>query len=222
MSNVLFPADQAIERDEAQETPLERRTPPISEKPTWDLAFLGVISYLVIEYTRLAAMFPFLRGFQVGKLAIGLSIIGLLTTENVKERSARILDLAIVAFVIATLISSIVAQDSNIAITAFIDMLQWGAIFFLVSRVVNNTKRLRIFLLILIILNMKLAQHAVRNYAAHSGTSYQAELLSTRGVGGGSTGFFANPGDFGVAMCTVWPLVGVVAFGEKKKAQSMP
>ena len=195
-------------------------TLPGHSEPRWNLAFLGILAYLVIEYTRLPAMFPFLVPFQVGKVAIGLSVLGLAVagrTPRVGRRSGISIDIALAFFLLASFLSALQAHAQTKGWAQFIDTVQWCIIYFLISRIVSSSWRMRVFVFILLLLNLKLAQFAVRGYFAGQAYGRSAEFMASRGVGGGSTGFFGNAGDFGVAMCVIWPLAGMLLLGESKR-----
>src|SRR5438105_3850045 len=90
-----------------------------ASKGRWDLAFLGVLGYVLIEYTRLPAMFPFLQPLQLGKIAVGLSALGLILSPQrsapsqggSSARSPRALvDLALLCFLFISIISACFAE----------------------------------------------------------------------------------------------------------------
>src|SRR5262249_39652966 len=113
-------------------------------------------------------------------------------------------------------LSALFARHPTNAWNAFSESFRWVVIYFLLSRIPGTSWRLRIFVFLLLLLNLKLAQFGIRDY--FSQRSFRSEqYLSVRGIGGGSTDFFGNPGDFGVAMCVVWPLAGSLLFGERNK-----
>lgn len=187
-------------------------------EPRWDLAFLGVLLYIVVEYTRLPAMFPVLAVFQVAKISAGLGLVGMLFSSRIRGKGgdAAAVSIAIGVFTLSTLASVLMAPDLLGAWNGFLDMARWAVVFFLLSRVVANRWRMRVLLILLILLNVKLAQFQLRTYQAELEWGRSEEYLA-RGVGAGSTGFFANSNDFGIAMAVIWPLAGMAAFAEKNK-----
>lgn len=185
----------------------------------WDLAFLGILAYLVVEYTRLGAMFPNLGQFHVGKTVVGITAVGyvLYRLGGGKKSSISGIDVALLGFLLASFLSACFARYQEFAWAGFADALRWGMVFFLVSRIVSTSWRLRVFVFLLLLLNLKLAQFVIRSYFAQQAFGRSEEFLSVHGVGAGSTGFFGNAGDLGVAMCVVWPLAGFLLFGERRK-----
>lgn len=188
-------------------------------EPRWSIAFVGMLFYLIIEYTRLPVMFPFLLEFQIGKVAILFTLIGFVfaARQPASARAdSRSLDLGVLTFMLISLVSAVLARNSEMAWSLFADIGRWGIIYFLISRVVISRWRMHVFIGLFLLLNLKLAQFQIRSYFGQKAWGRSDEFLA-RGVGVGSIGFFANSNDFGVAMCAVWPLAGILVFGENKK-----
>jgi O-antigen ligase len=119
--------------------------------------------------------------------------------------------------VFAAFLSACFARFQGPAWTTFFDLFRWVLIYFLIGRIVVSPWRQRIFVFLLLLLNLKMAQAAIRGFLAAKAFGQSDELLAKIGVGAGSVGFFSNAGDFGVAMCVVWPLAGALILGESKK-----
>jgi putative inorganic carbon (hco3(-)) transporter len=191
---------------------------PLVREPKMDLAFFGILLYIFVEYTRLAAVFPVLQPFQVGKIAVALSAIGYLFGRKrwLSAPGRHRIDLSVAAFLAAVTLAAMTAQhSSDVTWETLIDAYRLGITYFLISRVVNSQWRLRVFLIALVLLNLKLAQFGIRTYVAGKAFGRSDEFMA-RGVGAGSTGFFSNSNDFGLAMCVIWPLAGFVLWQEKK------
>ena len=189
----------------------------------WSLAFAGLLFYVVVEYTRLPAMYPFLSVFRLGKIAIVLATLGYLVSPRLRVSSrpaTRGFDLAIVVFVLGNLVSACLAPEQEYVWEGFLDVLGWGAIYFLITRILINSWRVRVFLFLLLLLNLKLAQHAIRQYIAERAMGLSdMRIITGGGLIGGSTGFFGNAADLGLAMCVVWAIAWALLVGktEKKK-----
>jgi O-antigen ligase len=195
----------------SQAIPPERR---------WNLAFIGILSYMFLEYTRLPQMYPVFQHFPLAKALIVLTVVGLLATprsQGNRQSGSPGIDLAILAFLGACFVSALFARDTSIALQGFLDMIRWVAVYFLISRILTSSWRLRIFVFLLLLLCLKLSQFEIRDYLSQQAFGRSGEFLSAHGVGAGSTDFFGNGGDFGVAMCVMWPLAGALLFGETKK-----
>ncbi len=189
-------------------------------EPRWNLAFIAILAYLLVEYSRLHLMFPILQPFHLGKALVVLCAVGFLISPRVpgnKQTSSWGIDLALSAFLLASFLSVLFARSQALAWRGFANMFPWVVIYFLMSRILISSWRLRIFVFVLLLLNLKLAQFVIRYYFMELSWGRSERFLSRHGVGAGSTDFFGNPGDLGVAMCVVWPLAGSLLFGESKK-----
>lgn len=189
-------------------------------EPHWDLAFFGIMAYLVVEYMRLSAQYPILLPLQIGKAVVGFTFLGYLVSHRRSggDRSpVYSIDFTVGILVGVSFISACFAPDQNAAWTTVTDLIRWVMIYFLIGRVVNNPWRVRLFVFLLLLLNFKMAQAAIRGYGQTMETGMSAADMAKFGVGAGSVGFFSNAGDFGVAMCVVWPLAAMTFMGETKK-----
>jgi putative inorganic carbon (HCO3(-)) transporter len=200
--------------------PMQSIKPASTEEPRWDLAFLGVLGYLVVEYSRLPAAYPFLQSFALGKVVVGIAVLGWFLSyhKTTGDRSpVRAIDAAFVLLLIFAGFSVLFAQYKNLAWAGYIDLVRWAAIYFVIGRTVSTSWRFRWFISLLLLLNLKLAQHAVRYFYATLGHWDSAAVAVREGARAGSTGFFANSGDFGVAMCVVWPLATILLLPKSGK-----
>lgn len=185
----------------------------------WSLAFLGILGYLVVEYTRLAAMYPVLVPLQLGKVTVAVALVGMLLSPGRKislPRTVRTIDLAIVFFLFTSLLSASMADFQDPAWEYFGYIVRWAIVYVLISRSVNSAWRLRVFIFLFLLLNLKLAQFVLRSYGHATAAGVDEMMLMVRGVGAGSTGFFSNSADFGVAMCVAWPIAVALLFSRPK------
>jgi O-antigen ligase len=186
----------------------------------WSLGFVGILGYLVVEYMRLSAQFQFLIPFQVGKVTMGLATLGLLLSPRFREGDQsliRWMDMVMAFFVVVSFVSACFATYQDEAWTDYVNMLRWAVIYFVAGRIVSSTWRLRVFMLLFMLLNLKMAQSTIRAYYSTWRYGGNVEALVREGVGAGWIGFFANSGDFGVAMCVAWPLAGMLLLEETRR-----
>jgi putative inorganic carbon (HCO3(-)) transporter len=197
-------------------SPFKRKT----WEPKWTMAFLGVLGWCVVEYTRLPAMYPILIPLQLGKVAVAFAALGLITSTSLKVRPSPEVKRAgifVLWFLIATLASMMASTFLDKAWDGFVVFLNWAVIFVLLSRVLTTPWRLRIFLFLYLLLMLKLAQHSVRYYV--DAASYYGEMVAeTAGAGGGGSGFFANSADYGLGMCVIWPTAVCLLFSRPRGA----
>jgi putative inorganic carbon (hco3(-)) transporter len=187
----------------------------------WSLAFAGLLFYAVVEYTRLPAMYPFLMVFRLGKVAIVLAALGYLVSPRLRvsvRPATRGLDLVVFIFVLGNLVSVCLAPQQEYVWEGFLNMLGWSVIYFLITRILINSWRVRVFMVVFLLLNLKLAQFAVRLYFGARGQGYsEMQIIMSGGAGAGSAGFFANAADFGLAMCVVWGIAWALLLGKGEK-----
>lgn len=193
--------------------------PVAAAGPGWNLAFLGILGYLIVEYSRLQEMYPVLKPLHLGKVMVALSVVGLLVSPSTRgeKRPVRGIDVALLAFMFGVCLSVLFAEDPHLAWVHFSDALTWAVTYFLISRILVSSSRLRIFVFLLFLLNLKLAQFVIRYYFMEVSWGRDAKYLATVGVGAGSTDYFGNSADLGLAMVVVWALAGSLIFGEPKK-----
>ena len=203
-------------QEEAQTTKPER-----FPGPRWSLAFAGLLGYLVFEYLRIPAQFPFLRPLALGKVTLGICALGLLFESKSRARtttSPRLIQWMLVLVLVVGFVSTCFAEYQEDGWAGFSDLLKWTLTAFLVARVATSSWRQRVCVFVMLILNLKMAQAVVRNYSAFRASGANEEVLATKGIGAGSVGFFANSGDFGAAMCLVWGLTAMLLLSEERKS----
>jgi O-antigen ligase len=195
-------------------TPVQGRTTELR----WSFGFVAMLGYLFVEYMRLSAQYPVFQAVNIGKVIVGIGFLGWLVAPAIpgKRPAVRFVDGAMVAFVLAAFVSACFARYQREAWEEILNILRWAVIYFLISRIVVSSWRQRMFVFVLLLLNLKMAQFSIRNFHAFQEAGMSATALAKFGVGAGGVGFFANAGDFGVAMCVVWPLAGILLLGEKK------
>jgi len=185
----------------------------------WSLGFVAMLLYLFVEYMRLSAQYPIFQAVHIGKIVVGLAVLGWLVAPRVRRAGPAVqaADIVLGVLVLTTTISAIFARDQESAWNTVLDLLRWALIYFLIGRIIVSSWRHRIFMFLFLLLNLKMAQATIRSFHSAKQFGESAEAMAKFGFGAGSVGFFANAGDFGVAMCVVWPLAGILLLGESKK-----
>ncbi len=217
----LAPWDEAVSEPELGQnsTPVESAPPVPKSEVRWDMAFFGVMLYVVVEYSRLPAMFPILGYLQLGKLAVVFALLGHLTSRkqntNVRQ-SVSYVDKIFTWLAVAVFLGALLAEYKIVAFAGLGDVVTWLVIYIILSRVVNTSWRMRTVIFVWLLLNLKMAQFVVRGYAMYSASGMNEMDLVSHGVGAGSTGFFSNSADLGVAMCVAWPIAISLLFARQK------
>jgi len=189
----------------------------------WNLAFVGILAYLIVEYTRLPAMFPVLQVLHLGKVVVLLSVFGLLLaprTGTASTKETRRIYFALIVVLFAGLLSALFTRYEEKTWGGFRDAALYLTIAFLISRIVNTSWRMRVFFWLFLLLNLKLGQFVIRSYFFLRNLG-ETEVTLAKGVGAGSTGFFSNSADLGVAMCIAWGLTMPLLFANWKKFQRL-
>ncbi len=192
--------------------------PPQNEQ-RWDLAFFGVMLYLLVEYSRLPAMYPVLGILQLGKVAVISGLVGYLVSNkanNPARSSIGHIDAMFVWLLVAGLLGALTAEFQLLAFGGCLQAVIWISIYFILSRVIDTPWRLRTALFLFLLLNLKLGQFVIRGYISGSAVATNQLIFIGNGVGAGSTGFFGNSADLGVAMCVAWPIAIALLFARPK------
>ena len=196
---------------------------PAPAEPRWNLAFAGLMLYIFVEYSRLPEMYPVFAVFKLGKLSILLAALGYLVSPRSRTSgrlASRNFDFAILIFVISSLISACFATEQQYVWDGFLDVLGWGIVYFLITRVLTSRWRVRIFVFVILLLCLKFAQHTVREYVLYRSIGMsEMRIIEGGGAGQGTSSFFGNVADLGLAMTVVWGIVWALLVGktEKKK-----
>ena len=181
--------------------------------------YLGILSYLVFEYTRLSAMFPALQALQVGKLIVLPTLVVWLVHHVVVLRTRILRDRVYLLFLIwlgLGVLSAGTALDQRAAYWAVFDLAKWFVTSLLIINLVDSLKKWQIFMWVLLLLNFKLSQFQLRAFTAGFADAYDPDHFIHQGVGAGS-GFFGNATDFGVAIVVVFPFALYLIFSTRSK-----
>lgn len=162
------------------------------------LTFTVVLSYIFVEYIRPQTLYPAIDVIPYGKVVIVFGLICYLLSMN-KNKVHNFMDMLLLFFTVIVFMSSISALEPGVAFASVPDFIAWTLVYFLITRVVTNERRLFLLLLLFIVSSFKMAQFSFRGWIA-GGFGY-----STRGFGGGP-GWFANSGEFGIQMCVFFPI----------------
>ncbi len=190
----------------------------------WNMAFLGLMFYAFIEYSRLPEMYPIFKIFYFGKVAIILALLGYLLSPRIRNTSrsaTHSIDVAVMVFIIGNAVSSCFAFSLPHVWEGLFTVVYCGLVYFLVSRNLTNTWQIRIFLSLVLLLNLKFAQHTVRSYLTDRSTGMSdSRIIMSGGAGEGGASFFGNVADLGLAMGVVWGIVWALLAGKPKMRKS--
>ena len=195
--------------------------PHPSYEVRWSMGFIGLLFYLLVEYTSLPSMYPVLAPLHLGKIAVGIAFLGYLIaprSQTMRSSAIRAMDVTVSVLFFFALLSSVFAGASAHVWTAYWNFLKWGVIYLVVSRLLTNRWQMQVFLILFLLLNFKMAQFAIRGYASARSAGYSGmEIIKLGGASAGTTAFFGNANDFGLAMCVVWGLTWALFFRKRQK-----
>jgi hypothetical protein len=194
-----------------------------SAQVRWNLAFAALMFYAFIEYSRLPEMYPAFAMLKLGKISIVLAALGYLVSPRTRT-SGRLasggFDLAILVFIISSFVSACFSSGQQYVWDGFVDVLGWGVVYFLITRVLNSPQRIRIFIFLILLLNLKFAQHTVRQYIFDRSIGMSdMRIITSGGAGEGTSSFFGNVADLGLAMTVVWGIVWALLAGKTEKGK---
>jgi putative inorganic carbon (hco3(-)) transporter len=180
---------------------------PFQEKPDWGLDFAGLLFYVLIEYTRLAVMYPVLAPLQLGKVSLLAAMLGYVIAKHpLAARGNGGLKFSVIFLGVATCLSGFAAHYEVLPVVDLWNMPEQIIAFFLVGRFVVNRWRQKSFFLLFFLLNFKIAQHGLRTYFVEHARTTDEMAFVRFGIIGGGGGFYDNSADLGVAMCVVFGL----------------
>jgi O-antigen ligase len=176
-------------------------------EPRWGLDFVGLLAYIFVEYTRIAVMYPVLAPLQLGKVSLLAAMLGVLVcrTPPSADGNGRI-KFAVVMLGILCCFSGLMANYTTVPEVSLWNIPEQLIAVFLVARAVNNRWRSQRFIFLLLLLNLKVAQHGLRTYILEHGRATDEMAFVKFGIIGGGGGFYDNSADLGVAMCVVFGL----------------
>lgn len=209
-----------MEMQQSAVAPFRLRVSRMAAEPRWSLGFLGLLLYVFVEYTSLPDMYPALAPLHTGKIVVGLALLGYLVAPHVRSlaKGTGLIDAAMLLLFFTAFLSACFNYQRVGIWSGFSDVVKWIVIYFLVSRLLSSRWRIRGFLFLFLLLNLKLAQFAVHSYIRAGDAGFSGmEIIKLGGASGGSTAFFGNAADFGLAMCVVWGLSWALFFRKGNK-----
>jgi probable O-glycosylation ligase (exosortase A-associated) len=144
-------------------------------------------------------MYDALSGLPLGQVTI-IGIIISFIIEGRRLNNFNFQNFLILAYIFWFFIAYLFAFKQDLAWQPFIDFSKWVIIYFLLINIINDRRRLYIFLIVFLLLNFKYTQFAARIWISNGFYSDPRGLNAGGGIG---AGFFQNPNDFGVAINSV-------------------
>ncbi|HED35460.1 MAG TPA: hypothetical protein ENJ08_14790 [Gammaproteobacteria bacterium] len=168
----------------------------LSEFKTQHVSFFMVCCYIFIEYVRPQSIMPALDILPWAQTFLLLSAITLFLDKDIRLVKHP-LNKWMIAFFLVIIASTIFAYNRQISIDRLADFYTWFIIYFLIIHIVNNEKRLFIFLLIIILASAKLSYFGAKTWALR-GFSFTSWGIM------GPPGYFQNSGELAIQMLVLF------------------
>ena len=166
------------------------------------MSFFFTLFYLIAEYMRPQQMYEALSDLPLAEIVI-IGIIISFVLEKRRLDNFNFQNILMLVFLFWFFISTLLAFKSEFAWQGLINFSKWAIIYFLLINSINERKKFYIFLILLLLLNFKYAQYAIRIWANRGFYSDPRGLYEGGGIG---TSFFKNPNDFGIALNSIFGL----------------
>ncbi len=164
----------------------------LSEFKNQHISFAMICCYIFIEYVRPQSIIPALDILPWAQTFLLLSVITLILDKDIKAVKHPLNKWMIVFFLII-IASTIFAYNRQISIDRLANFYTWFIIYFLIIHIVNNEKRLFIFLLIIILASAKLSFFGAKTWALR-GFGFTSWGIM------GPPGYFQNSGELAIQM----------------------
>lgn len=165
---------------------------------TQPASFWFLCIYLFFEYVRPQQLFPVIDVFPWTQATLILTVVTFFLEGNwfsVSSVATRWL-LAFTVLVAASIYAAVYPDEGLKHINTY---FVWVLVYLLIINIVITQRRYLVFLLAFLLYNYQMTYGAMRQWAGR-GFGFSSWGLS------GGTGWFANSGDFGVALCIFLPV----------------
>ncbi|MGB9591499.1 MAG: O-antigen ligase family protein, partial [Candidatus Kryptoniota bacterium] len=144
-------------------------------------------------------MYEAISDYPLGKIVVIAMAIAFIV-EGKKLGNKNVLNRLLIGYFIWFSISTIFAYHWGLASDFWVDFCKWVIIYFILTNSLTERRHLYIFVIVLVMLNFKLAQFVVRVWVENGFYSDPRGIYEGYGVG---SGFFRNPNDMGAAFNSI-------------------
>jgi putative inorganic carbon (hco3(-)) transporter len=158
-----------------------------------NFAFAGLCLYLVVEYVRPQQLFDAIYGWPLGNVTLGMAMVGYLVggAKGFGLKGAG--SVLLLLFTAVIVISSVGAYDPDRSFANLSVWISWVVIYFLIVNVVDTEKKFVFFIVLWLMCHVYMAQGGTRQFMM------RGFRFASWGITG-APGWFANSGEFGIAM----------------------
>ena len=179
----------------------EARFLALKSGPVWralkaePLAFWLLCIYLGVEYLRPQHIYPILDAAPIGLLTLGGALAAVVIGGH-GVRHFHAIDGILLAFFVWVVVCSLTAFNPGLAWENWTFFVGWAVLYYMVSTLLDSPRRLTLFWLAFMLINLKMSQHGARSFALRGFT------FASYGVTG-SPGWFQNSGEFAMQMAAI-------------------
>ena len=165
-------------------------------KQPWSFKFISL--YLFFEYVRPQSIYEPLSGLPWPTWCLA-GALGTCVLEGRTLKRFSSADLWLVLYLVVVLLSSRFAWDPSLAYPMLYFFFSWVAVYFLITRLVDNEAKYFFYIGLFLLFSLKMSQHATRSLIGR-GFAFDGWGAS------GAPGFFRNSGEMAIQMCIFLPL----------------
>jgi putative inorganic carbon (hco3(-)) transporter len=162
------------------------------------ISFWMICIYLFVEYVRPQSIIPSLNFLPWAKIFLALSAITLFADKQ-RRWVADPANKWITLFLLAIIVSSLLATYPQFSWAHFMDFFGWFVIYFLIINIVRTEARLLLLLGVFVLCSFKLSLFGAKTWAAR-GFAFTNWGLQ------GPPGYFENSGEFAIQMLMLTPV----------------
>lgn len=172
-------------------------------------SFWALNVYLFFEYVRPQSIYTSIDVLPWGIVSLG-AVVAAFTVEGFKFKFRSPIDGWLLAFLGVIVASSLFAYVPAEAYENLYIPITWVLVYFLITNIVVNERRLFVFMIGFLLYSFKMSQHGTRSWAA---IGFQFREWGTYGA----PGWFQNSGEFGIQMTIFFPLALYLWLGLRRE-----
>jgi O-antigen ligase len=181
--------------------------------------FIGLLVFFVFYYLKPQVFVPGLMGMQIALITGGAALASMVTKLTIERRHASFAkapqDYLMWWLFAAILISHLAHMQPSKALAAGYSFLNVMVLYFLITNLVTDTRRLRIVLHVLAAMTLVLAIQGIIQYFTGTGLGGTTAMTEMENLRIRAMGQFGNPNGLAMALVVVIP-VYILEFARSK------
>jgi putative inorganic carbon (hco3(-)) transporter len=172
-------------------------------------AFMLICLYLFFEYVRPQSIYTNIDILPWGPIILVLTAIAAMMGKEFSHGYTNLNDKFIIIYGVVVLLSSMMSEYPDISLVNLRVFFDWLFIYYLITKIVTNERRLFVFLLLFLLCSFKMSQHGFLSWA-------RADFVWLREGVTGAPGWFHNSGEVGIQMCIYVPMAIAFMWGIRR------